>query len=528
MGMLFNEQGQPVEQALTLALNTPSQHNGVWVFGARFKLSLPVDAAMQALQLHDAAALAFSFEPLDVVIQDGSAGWHLNAPKNGSNAGDRVYELVRPVRLHKLTNASWSGAKLYRMDAGKRVGDPTIELASLGGVISADFTAAQFTVNRVPESSPVGSLSLHVQGRATSPRLKLRMGPPDGSGEALWQWLDCPGEQAQACGGTINAPGWASALERALALWRQSGASASTPLVLTLEAWSDAPCTLKLTPSQFTLKGQLRSPLLGKAGALTDEAMRFGGEVLQCQSITLPGSLANAAAVAVLLGITQADTPSASGLPALASLGQQGFALQAGNWVARSWPLIQPRFISGLAVPWWPLEAGSTLTLSLHAEQAGHVNDTPLAQATVSTEASGPHWLVFRWDEINLQPGACWLRLRATDGGGIWLGEDVHDSQPGGVRIMRQEAQQAHVHLSAPVQPIVAELTQLDSRAPRVRCTLDGQAMGLGPDADEQPDHWVARLDKLSAPLSAGVLTICCDDPVLVSVRDVIALQALT
>lgn len=524
MGMLFNEQGQPVEQALTLALGTPRQVAGAWVFGARFKLSMTVDAAIQALQLQDAASLVFSFDPLDVMIQDGSAGWHLNAPRNGSNAGDREYDLVRPVRLHKLTNASWSGAKLYRMDAGQRVGDPTIELNSLGGVISADFTAAQFTVNRVPANSAVGNLGLHVQGRATSPRLKLRMGPPDGSGESLWQWLDCPGEQAQACGTTINAASWASALERALALWRKSGASASTPLVLTLEAWSDAPCTLKLTPNQFEFKGKIQSPLLGKAGALTDEAMRFGGEVHQCQSITLPGSLAKVSAVAVLLGITQADALSAGGLPAASGLGQQGFALQSGNWVGRSWEVCAPRFVAGLAVPWWPLEAASSLTLSLHAEQAGHLSDTPLALASVSSESVGAHWLVFRWAECQLQPGTYWLRLRATDGGGIWLGAPTEDV----VHIIKQEAQQAHVHLTAPVQPIVAELASTDIHTPKVRCTLDGQAMSLQPDADAQPEHWVARLDKLSAPLSAGVLTICCDDPVLVSVRDVAVEQAIT
>ncbi len=528
MGMLFNEQGQPIEQALTLALITPRQLQGVWVFGARFKISLNVDAAMQAVQLQDAASLAFSFEPLEVSILDNSAGWHASAPRNGSNAGDRVYELVRPVRLHKLVNASWSGAKLYRMDGGQRVGDPTMVLNSLGSVISADFTAAQFTVNRVPENAPVGSLALQVQGRPTSPRLKLRMGPPEGTGEALWQWLDCPGEQAQACGTTVQAGLWASALARALALWRQSGASAATPLVLTLEAWSDAPCTLKLTPSQFALKGQLQSPLLGKAGAFTDEALRFGGEVHQCQSITLPGSLAKASAVAVHLGITQADTPSASGLPAASGLGQQGFALQAGNWVGRPWPVSAARFVAGLAVPWWPLEATSSLTLSLHAEQAGHVSDTPLVQASVSTESAGAHWLVFRWAECQLQPGTYWLRLRATDGGGIWLGAPSEEA----VRIIRQEAQQAHVHLSAPLQPIVAELAHANPQTPKVRCTLDGQAMTLQPDvdanADAQPERWVARLDKLAAPLSAGVLTICCDDPVLVSVRDVVAQQALT
>lgn len=524
MGILFNEQGQPIEQALTMSLNTPRQVNGAWVFGGRFKLGLTADVAMQALQLQDAASLSFSFEPLDVTIHDDSAGWHAGAPKSGANAGDRVYELVRPIRLYKLTNASWIGARLYRMDGGKRVGDPTIELPSLGGEIPADFTASQFTVTRVPEGAPVGNLALHMQGRPTSPRLKLRMGPPDGSGEALWQWLDCPGEQRQACGTTIHAAIWASALERALTLWHQSGASASTPLVLTLEAWSDAPCTLKVTPSQFMLKGRLKTPLLGKAVALTDEALRFGGEVRQCRSFTLPGSLAKASAVAVLLGITQADTPSASGLPAASGLGQQGFALQAGHWVGRPWPVSAPRFVAGLAVPWWPLEAASSLTLSLHAEQAGHVSDTPLVQASVSTGSSGAHWLVFRWAESQLQPGAYWLRLRATDGAGIWLGAPGEEA----VRIIRQEAQQAHVHLTAPLQPIVAELVNADIHVPKVRCTLDGQAMTLQPDADAQPDHWVARLDKLAVPLSAGVLTICSDDPVLVSVRDVAALQALT
>jgi hypothetical protein len=537
MGNLYSSAsgGSEVIGTTTLSLTTPQAVGAAMLFQARYFVRIPLNAKTSQLQLDSQARLEIRFASVDLRIGLDAPTWHKTPPQRPAN-GEIAFDLVLPVKLDYLSSTLYPSARLYRMDGTSKAADPTLSVV-MYQQLSQDFTAARFTVALDPkvqtymlmmapaqgaskqaQHSPqtqqahaTDELSLNIKGHPTSPRLKLAT--LDGQ-EVLWQWLDFPGEQTQDRTVTVSAATWLPALGRALAL-RQPG---QNEIVLTLDLISDAPCQTVLTASHFQLQSQASALPADAPGVAS--SLRFSGEQHQCQQIPLDKPAGTASRVEVQLQITQAGGPVAQSLPPLADIGRRGFSLQGGDWLARPWPVEASGFLGGLAIPWWPLEPDATLSLSLHADQAGHPGDTPLAQASISTPTETPHWLIFRWPELMLQPGPFWLRLSVKAGHGLWLGQDA----PAELTVTRQSAQQPQQHIATPLAPMAQGLSNGTIPAPPVSCSLNGTPLNLQADANDQADHWLATLAPVPAALQAAspwVLTVCSDRSLLVSVRDV-------
>jgi len=544
MGHLFaQDNGKEITGATPVVLGTPVVQGPVTLFQAGYLLRIPVSDQTTALQLDAQASLSVQFSDYSLSLAQGSSLWY-KSPVTSAKQGEYAFNLVLPVRLDHLSSSAYTSAKLYRMDGPKKVDDPTLTVP-VGAYIGEDFVAARFTVGleAPPANAQSGNpVTLHIKGRPTSPRVRLSMQVGEGNQqrtELLWQWLDFPGEQMQARTATINAASWQSALARALSL-RASGQS---ELLLNLDVISDAPCQVVITPMHFSFTAQ--APAMPATSlAATGGSLRFSGAQHTCQqmALTKPGGAARS--VVVDMAVTRSGEPALPGLPTLSEMGSRGFALQGGEWLARPWPQAEACMLAGLALPWWPLEAGATLTLSLHADQAGHPADTALAQTTLSTDTAAAHWLSFRWPAQTLQPGGLWLKLAVKEGAGLWLGQTCMPD----TTVARQSAEQPHQHLSSPLLPWALALPTSLASAPALQCSINGQAMVLTPGptasgasaptaptaksdassgtAEPRPhaERWLATLSTVPAELqgaSAWTLTVCSDEGLLVALQDV-------
>ena len=512
--------GTAITAPTTTLLTLPQAQGAIVLFQTRYFVRLPVDDDTRSLSLSAQTSLQLTFHPEPVTIGMGASSWHRVTPKL---SGDKVvFDLVRPVKVASLSSTKYQHVDLFRMDGSHKVDDASVSVAIHAG-LPDDFTAARFTAGlSLPKANPSAAnvLSLKVQGYPTSPRVKLSMrDPATGLDEVLWQWLDHPGEQTQACGVTITAQTWHSALKRALSLRGKD----ATEIILFVDVISDAPCRVVITPGQSARDVQSQAmvplPILSGGGG----ALRFSGEQAQCQTVVLNKPSGVASKVQVRLSIVRSGGGQLQARPDVKTLGAQGLHLAGGDWLARPWPQDRTCFNVGFALPWWPLEGESALILSLHGDHVGHPGATALAQASVTTSTAKPHWLVFRWPEVPLQPGPYWVRLSVTEGGGLWLGQAL-DAPMG---LARQCGQQAHQHLSTPLSPLVQTLSPNAPGAspePGVTCTLQGQRMTLVADPAGQDVHWRATLATVPPEIqtaAAWPLVICCDNGALISLQDV-------
>jgi hypothetical protein len=531
--------GTPLQGPTVLQLDRPQAQGAVTVFQARWVVRIPVAAGVTQLNLAGQAALSVQFEALAFGLGLGNtaldAAWY-RSPPAAISANEYAFHLMPPVRLDHLSSTAFTRAELHRMDGASKVDHPSVN-TPMGSVIADEFVASRFVVSLFDapaNAQPGNRVSLHMVGRPTSPRIKLST--TDAS-ETLWQWLAFPGEQTQSRTATINATAWQSALARALALHQAGklpGGSASE-IVLHLDVISDAPCRLTLTPTAlaFAQEVPMASALPGAAdgghsqGASTDAGgpvtLRFDGQREQCQLIELRKPAAAASRIQLDLRVSPGDA-SAAPLPSVAAMGQRGFALQGGDWLARPWPVPTASFVSALALPWWPLEGGATLTLSLHAEQAGQAADAAMAQATLSASGEaagqGPQWLIFRWPEQPLQPGAYWLKLAVKQGSGLWLAQ-AQGTQD--ITVTRQSAEQAHQHVLTPLTPVAQALAAAGPQVAPMRCSLNGVALSLARADVAQPGHWLAELGTLPASLQSApnwMLSVCSEAQLLVTLQD--------
>jgi hypothetical protein len=518
MALLYTQEsgGSAMTAATTVPLTEPQVQGPLSLFQQRYFLRIAVNAQTAQLSLGAQTTLQIVFQPAAVSIGMAASAWHRSPPQR---QGDEVeFDLVRPVRVAALGSSAFQQVQLFRMDGARKVDDPSVDTAT-GVALSDDFSASRFTAALSvpkPSASSANVLSVLVNGYPTSPRLKLSMHvPAKVTDEVLWQWLEFPGEQSQPCTATITADTWQPALDRALAL-RTPG---QTELVLFLDVISDAPCRAVITPSHDEVRSQAQAT--DPAASVGSGALRFSGQQPQCQIVILDKPAGNASSVQVRLRIAATESSHAADLPPPETLGQQGFRLAGGDWLARFWPQAGTSFNVGLCLPWWPLEGDSALILSLHADHVGHPADMALAQAGVDTSTTHPHWLIFRWPEVPLQPGSYWVRLRVTKGGGLWLGEWAETPLP----VARQSAQQPHQHLSTPMAPLLRPLSAGASAGPGVTCTLQGEPMVLEAEPGTAVGRWRASLAVVPPPLQSGSqwqLAICSDNGALVRIDEVL------
>lgn len=520
---------QPItSQTVTLA--NPVVIDKATVFRHVVYVVVPVDALCERVFLAPGASLSVQFSPTPISIAHTNTSWNLT-PWNYDNARVEV-NLALPIRVHRIDSDGYGQAALHRMDGDKVIEEPTCSVAT-NKAITEEFVASRFAIalsgtvlkpNAVVQSAMMSASqvmssgsamsmqksgqqtkakkaggnaevvqqaqqemqeilnilygytleSIVLQGQPTSPRLSLMN---TDSTESLWQWLEFAGAQTETRSVTVTADQLQPAFERAFAT-RPAGAQS---LLLPLVVESDSPCHVQIHAENFSfrrqanlLKGNQPVSLRFSSGQRDTQTLPLWAPDISAEALQLRLSLAN-----------EDDAIPTTPLPAAATLPKTGFRLQAGDHLATSVEMNTGAFLRGFTLPWWPLEAGAKHKLSLLADQNGAPASQAIVTVALLAESDVAQWLMFRWPEIQLQPGRYWLQLALEDGNGIWLASN------GEGKVHRHCAQGAREMISVPQIPLHYALQDAgpQSAGSAVKAMLNGTPFTLQTEGDEYRAH---------------------------------------
>ncbi len=531
-----------VSQSVTLA--NPLTVDNVTLFRHTVYLIVPVDDVCDGVVLHPNAQLTVHFSPVPVSITHTSSAWNRSSWRY-EDARVEV-DLALPVRIQRLNSDGYGQAALHRMDGDKLIEEPTVVVAT-NKAIAEDFVASRFAMafsgtvlqpnatiqsammsapSAMNAATPISMVqgsqktkakkkaggnaglvqeaqqnmqemlqviygytldAIVVQGQPTSPRMRL-MNPENT--ESLWQWLEFAGVQSEPRSVTVTASQLQPALDRAFATRADGVQSLVLPLILE----SDAPCHLQLQSQHFSFKRQANLLTGGEPLSL-----RFSSGQIDTQTLSLqaPDVVPEALALGFTVAKTE-DTATAIALPTASSLAKIGFRLQAGDHLAVPIDLVSGVFVCGESIPWWPLDSVARLKLSLHADQGGIPASAAWVTTDLAIEGEEPSWLMFRWPELQLQPGRYWLQLAVEDGIGLWLANNIatqlhrHCVQTGPEMISVPQTPLHYPLQDAGAQSAVATLNASLNGTPIAFAVQDGQVRASLQPLPAKP--WVLQL----------------------------------
>ncbi len=546
------------------SLTSPVQEDGVTLFRTTLYVCVPIDARCEGVRVASASQLGIQFEPVTVHIEPDNHSW----VDEWSNEFDAASVRLRyPAPVTKLFSSTYRKVALHRVDGDAIAKEATVSNALLGQPLPEPFVGAEFRAaltDQIEEnfailladatsdmhqqamskvlfaaaSAPGSDIASHdivpgsalekalfgaglnaldVKGLPGTPRLLLF---DSSHTETLWQWME-PGEHASpvsfSSAGDDLVTLLQPAFDRAFELKRK-GLEAQTDLdatrmVLPLVIESDSPCRVVVGPAN--LSGRLEVDLLESPVGLT-----FTSGADNTQTVVVDPPPGTRLGINVDATVAQREAAPLDEPPSLPSSARRGVQIEPGGHVAVPWQAARPYWLCGIAFGWYALSERTVLNAAIFADAGGNPTAQPLAEGRIEVSLASAGWVRGRWPDIPIQPGSYWLRLRADEGFGVWLGLPDPDKRPVWMLTPPSKGASARMAVDLLVAPLEGQGAATDS-VPRMTVALNGAALALSSPRSGAVAAQLAEVAPLAAagPWSVDVTTALETTVTLQSVR---------
>jgi hypothetical protein len=284
-------------------------------------------------------------------------------------------------------------------------------------------------------------------------------------------------------------------------------------MVLPLVIESDAPCRVIVGPANVI--GRLEVDLLEGPVGLT-----FTSGADQTQSVVVDPPVGTRTGLDIEATVAQREAAPLNEPTPIPPGARQGIQLDPGGHVAVPWQADRPYWLCGIAFGWYALSERTVLNAAIFPDASGSPTAQPLAEGRIEVSLSSPGWVRGRWPDIPIQPGAYWLRLRADEGFGVWLGLPSADKRQ--VWMLTPPAKGASTTMAVTllVVPLEGRGTAIES-VPPITLALNGATLALSSPRSGAVVAQLAEAGPLAAasPWSVDVTTAYETTVTLQSVR---------
>lgn len=504
-----------------LSLTSPVQEDGVTLFRAILYVCVGLDARCQGVQVAPASQLGIRFEPVTVHIEPDNHSW----VDQWSHEFDAATVRLRyPAPVTKLFSSTYRHVALHRVD-GDAVAEQATVSAALNQVLPQSFVGAEFhaaLTDRIEENFAIlladatsdvhqqamsnikfapapgpgsqttphdlvpgsalekilfreGLNALDVNGLPGTPRLLLF---DSTHAETLWQWME-PGEHSSPVFFNSSSDDLVALLQPAFdrafelkrkALDEQTDLDA-TRMVLPLVIESDSPCRVVVGPAN--LIGRLEVDLLQSPVGLS-----FTSGADNTQTVVVDPPPGTRLGIDVDATVAQREAAPLNEPPPLPTSARHGIQIEPGGHVAVPWQADRPYWLCGIAFGWYALSERTVLNAAIFPDAGGNPTAQPLAEGRIEVSLSSPGWVRGRWPDIPIQPGVYWLRLRADEGFGVWLGLPGPDKRQVWMLTPPAKGGSTRMTVDLLVTPLEGQGAAFDS-VPRMAVALNGAALAL-------------------------------------------------